>query len=338
MTQHRQRPELWHSARFLGLKAVTISRAIATCVIWGALLATIGAELGNWLWVGNLLESFRSQYVLLLGTGLVGACLFRRPVLAIAALLGLGWNLVPVAGYLGSGSTEPSGRVNVVRIVSFNAGYWNEDVAAISVMLRESAADVVVLMEVPTPRAEEIFAHLPEYAHRHVEGGGIINGSLIYSKWPILQRESIPLGKDDVRAAFAAINVRGRTLNLFATHLHWPTIPALQQRRDAELRDLAREAKACRSGCVIVGDLNISTWTRQFRDFISTSGMQDCARGHGLLPTWPAQLWKPLRIRIDHCVAGNDVHVIRSATGGAAGSDHLPTISDLALPASLRTP
>jgi endonuclease/exonuclease/phosphatase (EEP) superfamily protein YafD len=324
-------PELWHSDQLLRVNLTNISRTFVTCVIVCASLATLIAELEKWFWIGSLLESFRTQYVLLFGATLIGALLLRRPALATAAVVGLGWNLFPVVQQLRGDEALSGTPAASVRILSFNIAQWNEDVVAITDMLKRSAADVVVLMEVPEHRGKDISELLPEFPHTHLEGGGILNGAIVYSRWPIRNRNSLPIGIDGARTTIAEIDIHGQSLTLYATHLHWPTSPSLVRSRDMELNDLASHVRGCLSGCVVVGDLNISTWSSKFKEFISAAGLHDCAHGKGLLPTWPSQLWWPLRIRIDHCLASKDVRVIGVATGPAAGSDHLPTINDLDL-------
>jgi endonuclease/exonuclease/phosphatase family metal-dependent hydrolase len=58
--------------------------------------------------------------------------------------------------------------------------------------------------------------------------------------------------------------------------------------------------------------------------------VRDCARGHGLVNSWPS-FFPPASIRIDHCLASPHWRVRRLAAGPGLGSDHRPMINDLEL-------
>ena len=84
---------------------------------------------------------------------------------------------------------------------------------------------------------------------------------------------------------------------------------------------------------IVAGDFNVTPWSRHFRTALERSGLNDCAAGHGLAPSWPSQ-FPPLGIRIDHCWASHHWRSIDVRLGPSHGSDHLPLIADLALAAS----
>jgi len=72
---------------------------------------------------------------------------------------------------------------------------------------------------------------------------------------------------------------------------------------------------------VVVGDLNVSPWSKHFLEFVNAGKLRDGRRGHGILPTWPAAI-APLQIPIDHIVVSESVHVTSMATSSGFGSDH----------------
>ena len=100
--------------------------------------------------------------------------------------------------------------------------------------------------------------------------------------------------------------------------------------RNAELAALAQLAQAQRGPLLVGGDLNVTPWSGHFRRVLDDSGLEDCARGRGWLPTWPA-FFPPLGIRIDHCLASAHWRVLDVRTGPSLGSDHYAVVNDLEL-------
>ncbi len=69
-----------------------------------------------------------------------------------------------------------------------------------------------------------------------------------------------------------------------------------------------------------------------FEDRIAEPGM---ATAYKLFQwSWPASFWL-LAIPIDHALVSEDVRVLDRRMGPSIGSDHLPIVLDIALPANL---
>ena len=84
---------------------------------------------------------------------------------------------------------------------------------------------------------------------------------------------------------------------------------------------------------ICVGDLNTTTWSRYFKDFVEQSGMRSVREGFGILASWPTFLRpKWMMIPIDHCFVSDDIRVVNAFVGERIGSDHLPLIVELELP------
>ena len=81
---------------------------------------------------------------------------------------------------------------------------------------------------------------------------------------------------------------------------------------------------------IVAGDFNVTPWSQHFHTALARSGLNDCAAGHGLAPSWPSQ-FPPLGIRIDHCWASQHWRSTDVRLGPSLGSDHLPLIADLEL-------
>ncbi len=132
-------------------------------------------------------------------------------------------------------------------------------------------------------------------------------------------------------AVRADVDLGDRRLRLYGAHLYWPVVPESARVRNAQLAALGRELAECRGPCVVVGDFNVTPWSSHYRDLLENSGVRDCARGQGWLPTWNPGLPAMLGIRIDHCLVAGAIGIEGVRVGESLGSDHFATINDLAI-------
>lgn len=304
---------------------------VVTAVV-GLLTAILLAESGRWFWVGDLLTSFRMQYLLLLTPAALGAIALRAHVWACVALLCAilnGLHMLP--GQLAA-STDPAGTGREFRVVSFNVAWWNRDYSEVLRFLAASRADAILLLEVSPEQLQGISTALAAlYPHQHLNAGRLPNGALIFSRWPLVRQSSVPLGYRGVVAAHATIDVRGSTIEVNAVHLSWPLAGGSTAARNAELVDLGRLLSRCTTRCIVAGDFNVTQWSDRYAQLLDESGMHPCTADNSP-STWPAAFWAAFRIRIDHCLKSADVGTVAASVGPATGSDHLAIIHDLKMP------
>ena len=307
-------------------------------ILWffttGTGIATLLAYSGRWSWFCELFVNFRTHYAIALGLALVAAAGLRERRIAGIAALGLALNVWPMTPvYFAATPSAPDARA--VRVIAFNVNIGNADMARVARYLQSQSPDVVIVEELPRENADQLFALLPSLPHRFHAAGMSAGGLAILSRTRmgntgIVRRDGLAI------AAGADIDLGDRRLRVYGIHLYWPLVPASAMFRDAQLRSLARELRECAGACMAAGDFNTTPWSSHFRDLLTESGFRDCARGQGWVPTWPASLPAPLRIRIDQCLAGQGVGVLKVAVGGSEGSDHLATINDLSVAAPMQ--
>jgi endonuclease/exonuclease/phosphatase (EEP) superfamily protein YafD len=107
--------------------------------------------------------------------------------------------------------------------------------------------------------------------------------------------------------------------------------PGSANRRNEQLEALARHARATTSlPLVVVGDLNVSPFSPQFRHLLEEGRLRSAADGFGWQPTWPSFLL-PAGIQIDHALVSPAVTVKAFSRGPFDGSDHRPIVVDVLL-------
>ena len=100
--------------------------------------------------------------------------------------------------------------------------------------------------------------------------------------------------------------------------------------RNDHLDSLANTSRLIQGPVMLIGDLNLSTWSPYFDDLIKTSGLKDSRKGFGIQATWPVK-FPLLRIPIDHCLVSPSVSISNWARGPDIGSDHFPIIIDFTI-------
>ena len=313
-----------------GDRAASLARLLTrffTLVALASITGLLLGMLGRYSWVLDLFSHLQVHYIVALAVSALALLVLRHwrsAVLALAAALAA---CIPTFDYLPSetsASDAPS-----FKAISFNVWFRQPDQSAALEYLESSGADVVVLQEISERQAISISPRLKSYPHAYLQGAGE-SDSVVFSKWPILSAATEKLAPDGVSAIRSVIDWRGEHITLIAVHLHWPIGPQSSRRRNSELAGLSRMAQPLEEPLIILGDLNVTPWSSHFRTLTDTFGLDDCAAGHGLNPTWPSQIL-PIGIRIDHCLATTHWETVRVWTGPHLGSDHRPMGVELQL-------
>lgn len=299
-------------------------------VALGTVLAFGLGQLGQHHWLLDLLAPWRVHYAAVLAACAIGLMLLRRPRSAMLVLLGAGLLGLSVWRHAG-GSLPPAPTDSPsLRFVSFNHPGGQRHARAIGEWLERSGADVVAMQELDSPQTvQALAAALPSLPHVHAHFGRWADVT-VFSRWPILQAQTVELTPGRAQAAKVRIDWRGQPVTVVGVHLHWPIGADNVRLRNAELHALAQLARDTPGPLLIGGDFNITQWSAVFDAAFATAPLQDCARGQGLVNSWPA-FFPPAAIRIDHCLASPHWRVLQVESGPALGSDHRPMVNELAL-------
>jgi endonuclease/exonuclease/phosphatase (EEP) superfamily protein YafD len=311
-----------------------ISRVVPKLAIAGTVLvwlALLGGLFSRVAWPFDLFAHFRVQYAALFVVLALLLLILRQWMFAVVALAGFGVSVVPMMAYLPgvSGGTAAAATAGpTFRLLSFNVWFRNPDMATTAAYIEQSRADAVVLLELTPPQAEHLRPLLPSYPYFHIEPSRM--GAAVFTKWPVLAAESMPLATDGAIAARLRIDWRGTPVTVLGVHLNWPLGPRNSQFRNEELAGVIAFSKAQREPLIVAGDFNLTPWSQYFSDALDRSGLHDAARGFGLARSWPAQ-FAPAGMRIDHCLLSPQWQSLRVDIGPSLGSDHLPLMADLSL-------
>jgi len=262
--------------------------------------------------------------------GLVLAVVARRVVLVVLGVFLVTATLATQVRWYYVGNLPNESRSTEVRVLSSNLRHGRAD-PAFFVQLAEQSADVITVSEL-TPEAVERFtqAGITEtFHHSHLIPAPGAGGIGIWSRFP-LTPVTVPRRRNVTMPA-ARVAVPGVQLEPVVASVHVKS-PVAGDRNTvddwrygmagakAQLDNFAREAGT--ASVIISGDYNSTPDMRQFRDLL-TNGYRDAVEqlGAGFAPTFPADMWLPPLITIDHMLTRNAA-AASIRTVNVKGSDH----------------
>ena len=308
----------WVVVAALGLLAVT--RVVAWDASVPALLGLHG--------LGAL------PYLLALPIAVV-ALSFRRVALGLAglavaaAVVPTGLPEVLAHGALPSGI----GDAPTVRILSWNLYRSNTDAAAIDRVVREAAADVVVLQELGADNIAAVRSSpaLASYGHVFTSPQPSAFGSGIWSRMPLEGAGEVDVA--GLPMTRAVVQTGAGPIRLVNVHTLSPVTRDGLDLWPRQLRRLGEEVRQPGPPIVLAGDFNATWGHRPFRRLLD-AGLRDAGavRGRPWSATWPAggRFLRRPALRIDHVLTGPGLVPTSYAVGPSAGSDHRSIVADVA--------
>ena len=311
------RPSTTKSVSIVGL-------ASAACTITAA--TTLLGYLGQFWWAFDLLSHFRVQYVVAAAIAFLVALTSKAWSLACIAALTVTLNIATIAPLYTAPATPPASPERL-RVMMLNTNISGGKPALVGAMIDETLPDVIVLAEVNSFWLTALQTSLARYPYRLSAPRHDPFGIALLSRRPLLQTDILRLGPAGFPTLVASIEWSAQPLTIVGTHPPPPFNRKMSAQRDAQLTALGRVLKA-ENKVLIVGDLNATPWSNAYRSLISSTGLQNCAQGMGVHPTWPTYFW-PFGIPIDHCLVSPGVPVSRFWVGPDVGSDHFPIFVEL---------
>lgn len=281
----------------------------------------------------DILSHFRIQYfyILLLLTFIF--TLLRKETLVIVFLIFSVFNLSYLMPFYYSNRNTQSSYANAdkIRVLMFNINYKNKKKDKITNYIKETNPDIILLNEVNIKMMKSFKKRLQhDYPQYQFAFRDKTNGILLMSKLNFKQSQEMRFDTFPTSIA-ATVEQKGTEFILVASHARNPKRMGGYIRQHTFLNNLTDFIKKQNKPLIVIGDLNDSTWSYKFREFLSETNLNDSRQGFGIQSSY--NVGNPfLRIPIDHCLTTDQFQVIDRKTGPAMGSDHYPVIVDIAMP------
>ena len=301
-----------------------VGLASAACTI--AAVTTLLGYLGEFWWAFDLFSHFRVQYVVAAAIAFLIALTSKAWSVACIAALTVMLNIATIVPFYTAPATSPAATERL-RVLMLNTHISGGKPALVGAMIEETLPDVIVLAEVDSFWLTALQKSLARYPYRLTAPRQDTFGMALFSRKPLLQTDVLRVGPAGFPTLVARIEWSAQQLTIAGTHPPPPFNRKMSAQRNAQLTELGRMLKPVNK-VLIVGDLNATPWSNAYRSLISSTGLQNCAQGTGVHPTWPTHFW-PLGIPIDHCLVSPGIPVSRFWVGPNVGSDHFPIFVEL---------
>lgn len=284
--------------------------------------------------VAELASSFRHHYLWISVILAVATTLVRMPRSALLATSAVLINL-PLVGiyYLAPPSAQSAdAEAPELRIVHFNAQSraTSNGFEAFARFVNDNNPHLVAIADLSSGFALKIETELPSYEpvlELPIDQGG---GMGLYSRISVedARLRYFAPSQPGLASLVASIEMNGEIIDLIMTHPIAPTSPASLASRNEQLANIASERDRFAKNLVVIGDLNVTSWSWAFSDLVTTMKLKDTRRGFGIQGTWPAI---GMRIPIDHCLVSEGFVTTERRLGPNSGSQHLPIFVALRL-------
>ncbi|MBC7371063.1 MAG: endonuclease/exonuclease/phosphatase family protein [Bdellovibrionaceae bacterium] len=302
---------------------------LATIVLL-TLVTVLGvSHFGQTIWVAELFSHWVMQYFAV--AAILYVFFYRkkapyRMYLSIAAVLYCVYLMMGSDAHHASLVQINSPKAQV-RIFEFNTRGRTE---AIANWLPPHAAsyDVVVLLETGLdyePVLEKLKSQYP-FQVSHLDNSPF--GIAILSRFEIVDRKEFT-AEGGFYPQFE-LTLKAPTEDrflLYAMHVPPPFAPQLAEAHEVILGELIEKLQQKKYAAVVVGDLNMTQYSKHYAKLLRLTGLRDTA---GLSPanhSWPSygvNLFSPLGIRIDHCLVSATFSLVDRQRLEDLKSDHLP--------------
>lgn len=247
---------------------------------------------------------------------------------------------------------------NVLKIASINIENMFLGDKRLTRFLERESPDIIVFQEVLWWLQERRWNRLELPVGSQGENGfpeylavGADENLVVYSKLPIVQTRSKIVRGDlhegasvihqaDRELFEATLDTGHQPLNLISVHpdsprneIRWQNKRRYFAEADRTIRGLQNENAG---PLLVIGDWNSAPWSTRFQKTLSENGLRTAYPGG-----WPRttrfffdyRLYWILGSPVDQFAVSDDIRVLSVSTGPDIGSDHLPLIVEIELPA-----
>jgi len=328
-------------ADMLALKSIFLSVQLFLIVVMS--LPVLASDIKLW-WLDNLIN-LQLQWSLL---AVLSILLSLKSFRLLAIPLSLLYFSIILYNFGPLFLPDQSSNQNKVtlKVAQLNIRYENPNIDEIISKLLDTDYDFILIQEIADDKVVKVGRLIQTYPY------SIGSNSLrtyssrlaLFSRWPITDSKIHDLGyvEGKVIEAFVKPPDSNTPIKVLALHPGAPRNEVLWQLRNNTLEFIASQASgSSQQRQIVIGDINISPWSPIFKRLAINSRLQDCAAGHGYIPSWGLYNTNHLTrllssVYIDHCLVSKSINVRDRQYHYIEGSDHVLILTILEIKQDLK--
>ena len=214
------------------------------------------------------------------------------------------------------------------KLMSFNVYYNNPQLERVAGLVRETKPDIVVLLEVVPRIRPALDAVAAQYPYRVECWQQQWGDMLVLSRFPLTDvQQSLPQAKFRRPMGAVEVDIEGRKLTLFPTHLSLPYPLNGRDAQTGEVKEIIETIAGVAGPRLLAGDFNASSWATTMDHFQKQLNMKLLTGGDG---SWPTFLPRAMSIPIDHVLASDELALQSRKLFTIPGSDHRAVLAEIA--------
>lgn len=284
--------------------------------------------------VFDLMSHFRLQYFILQFLCIL-LCIPKKQwklliLTSIAAMVNLSL-IIPF--YLPNVNTATSTYQKprqTLSILLINVNSSNDKYIDTANYIKNENPDILALEEINSEWLAALSKTLKDYPYRKYIPRSDNFGIGLYSKIAPDEMSIQYYGSAEVPSVRAEIIFENTPVTLLFTHPVPPISLDYFRMRNEQLDDITSHRSKFQESLILIGDLNTTSWSYYYQNFIKKMKLVDTRKGFGLQTTWPTMI-PALSITIDHILVSDDFVVLERKVGNHIGSDHKPVYVKLGI-------
>lgn len=293
-------------------------------------LLTAAGSIGTVFWLFDLASHFQLQYILIL---LIcgGYFVFKKQYRwMVVSFLFIFIHIALIAPLFKVNISHATLSPQTYRVMFSNVLYHDHNREEILTLIADSDPDFIVLAETSQEMVNLVQQTFPHYVTARFQDGRGVFGIGMLAKHESLEPIKVHFFSGEFYASLeGTFEINGKPFTLIGTHPYPPISAFHAKSRNKDLLNLATYTSNINHPKMVIGDLNITSWSPYYAKVEKIAGVEDSRRGFGLQPSWPKPLPYFLRIPIDHALISEDIVVLDRYLGPDVKSDHLPVFVDI---------
>lgn len=292
-------------------------------VSFAMLASFLFSYLGSFHFIPDLFAHFKRQYLVVsLLLLLLNVVFFNRALAIVACLAVICLSALELKAAYFYEDIGFSGSANLT-IFHANVLSSNKQYPKLYEQIEKYQPTIVGIQEVTSHLSDSLSVSLKNYPYKKVIAREDNFGIALFSKLPLMNIDVVYLTRSGIPTITCEIEVDNNVVQLIYTHPLPPIDTDYFEDRNLQFNALATMVGNAKP-TIVFGDLNVSPWSVNFKDFLHKSELAHSSKG--IFATWPS-FSAHLGIPIDHFLHTKRIKVEEVLLTDEIGSDHMPLVA-----------